>query len=253
MLDILILNVHILLEELYAEIIKTWNDLDVRFATSFAAVKPGGAVIFGPFATLASLSAARMHYPHEFIIVYDPQVANKPKRRLELFACGINMVAYEAKSILTILKRAVLGIGNSCGTLTCPVCGLSGLTEVELWHHCPAFHVNVPNKQLRSARCPICSICPDEPLQVHIHDRHYPPALMTREVEEVLSGKKSVLYSFSLVICRNPRTGLFLLCHEFSDLGFWLPGGAVDPGESLRAAAVRETLEEAGIQVELKG
>jgi 8-oxo-dGTP pyrophosphatase MutT (NUDIX family) len=28
--------------------------------------------------------------------------------------------------------------------------------------------------------------------------------------------------------------------------GFWLPGGAVDPRESLCAAAVRETKEEAG-------
>ena len=32
-----------------------------------------------------------------------------------------------------------------------------------------------------------------------------------------------------------------------------LPGGAVDPGESLTGAAVRETMEEAGIHVTLKG
>jgi 8-oxo-dGTP pyrophosphatase MutT (NUDIX family) len=36
-------------------------------------------------------------------------------------------------------------------------------------------------------------------------------------------------------------------------LGFWCPGGAVDPGESLSFAAKRETVEEAGIDIELKG
>jgi len=36
-------------------------------------------------------------------------------------------------------------------------------------------------------------------------------------------------------------------------IGFWLPGGAVDGGEGLMAAAKRETLEEAGIEVDIKG
>jgi len=40
---------------------------------------------------------------------------------------------------------------------------------------------------------------------------------------------------------------------EFANQGFWLPGGAVDPGESLTAAAVRETKEEAGIDITLVG
>ena len=45
------------------------------------------------------------------------------------------------------------------------------------------------------------------------------------------------------------------LIHIFawSPAGFWLPGGAVDGGESLTSAAKRETLEEAGIDIHLKG
>lgn len=61
------------------------------------------------------------------------------------------------------------------------------------------------------------------------------------------------LYNFSLVICRHPVTGKFLLCQEFANQGYWCPGGAVDCGETLTQAAKRETLEEAGIDVELKG
>ena len=40
---------------------------------------------------------------------------------------------------------------------------------------------------------------------------------------------------------------------ETKNRGWWLPGGRVDPGESFEKAALRETLEEAGIHVNLKG
>jgi 8-oxo-dGTP pyrophosphatase MutT (NUDIX family) len=61
------------------------------------------------------------------------------------------------------------------------------------------------------------------------------------------------LYNFSLVICRHPVTGKFLLCQEFANQGFWCPGGGVDAGELMSEAARRETLEEAGVDVQLKG
>lgn len=35
--------------------------------------------------------------------------------------------------------------------------------------------------------------------------------------------------------------------------GYWLPGGGLDEGETLRECGVRECLEEAGVHVELKG
>lgn len=87
-------------------------------------------------------------------------------------------------------------------------------------------------------------------LKVHIHYKHNP---LRSSGHATSSHNFTQLYSFSLVICRHPITNRFLLCQEFANQGFWCPGGAVDPGETLTVAAKRETLEEAGIDVELKG
>lgn len=40
-------------------------------------------------------------------------------------------------------------------------------------------------------------------------------------------------YNFALIICKHPRTNKYLLVQEFGSQGFWCPGGAVDPMESL--------------------
>lgn len=50
------------------------------------------------------------------------------------------------------------------------------------------------------------------------------------------------------------RRGDQVLLIERTDNGNWsMPGGALDPGESLPGCAVRETLEETGIVVEIVG
>jgi 8-oxo-dGTP pyrophosphatase MutT (NUDIX family) len=49
-----------------------------------------------------------------------------------------------------------------------------------------------------------------------------------------------------------PHEGRYLVVEE-RDGTFYLPAGRVEPGESLTAAAVRETAEEAGIAIELRG
>ena len=59
-------------------------------------------------------------------------------------------------------------------------------------------------------------------------------------------------YNFSLVICRN-ADGKYLAVNETKNRGWWLPGGWVDPGESFVEAAVRETKEEGGIDIKVKG
>jgi phosphatase NudJ len=59
-------------------------------------------------------------------------------------------------------------------------------------------------------------------------------------------------FCFSLVLVK--RGHRFLLVHERKhEQGWYLPAGRVEAGESFAMAAVRETREEAGIDVELEG
>lgn len=47
--------------------------------------------------------------------------------------------------------------------------------------------------------------------------------------------------------------GRFLAVNESRGRGWWLPAGFVEPGDDLMTAAIRETQEEAGIDVKLEG
>src|SRR5208337_3147666 len=55
------------------------------------------------------------------------------------------------------------------------------------------------------------------------------------------------------IIIEIPRQGIVLIQRANPPLGWALPGGFVDYGESLEAAACRESLEETGLKVELLG
>ncbi|MEX1366556.1 MAG: NUDIX domain-containing protein, partial [Nannocystaceae bacterium] len=59
-------------------------------------------------------------------------------------------------------------------------------------------------------------------------------------------------WTFALVVVRlGPR---FLLVQERKHGGTWyLPAGRIEPGETIAQGAVRETMEEAGIEVILDG
>jgi 8-oxo-dGTP pyrophosphatase MutT (NUDIX family) len=59
-------------------------------------------------------------------------------------------------------------------------------------------------------------------------------------------------WCFALVVVRLGHR--FLIVHERKHGQLWyLPAGRVEPGETFTAAAVRETLEEAGIAIALDG
>jgi len=83
------------------------------------------------------------------------------------------------------------------------------------------------------------------PFPVHLRNRHGPCGR-----GEVQKERSTGL--FAIVVVRRPD-GRFLMVQEFANSGFWVPGGQVDAGESLRAAVVRETEEEAGVAIELRG
>ena len=68
-----------------------------------------------------------------------------------------------------------------------------------------------------------------------------------------MARRATPTWFFAVVIARDSR-GRFLLVHERKHGGGWyFPAGRVEPGETLAQAAVRETREEAGIDVELTG
>ena len=187
----------------------------------------------------------RKQFQKTFLVIYNPNLMTNPSERLHLFDCGVNMISYDLESVLKVLHECVLFSNERNGSYKCCVCGLEDLTENELWYHLPTYHINVPNQRI-SNHCPICERSCHEPLQVHIHDHHGPN-------RRIIQNNSPLFYGFSLVVCRHPITGLYLLCQEFCNQGFWVPGGAVDPGETFIIAAKRETLEEAGIDIEIKG
>ena len=61
------------------------------------------------------------------------------------------------------------------------------------------------------------------------------------------------MHCFSLVVCRHPATRRWLAVEESKERGWWLPGGFVECGDGHYTTAIKETTEEAGIHVKLKG
>lgn len=67
-----------------------------------------------------------------------------------------------------------------------------------------------------------------------------------------MSRTASATWFFALVVVRMGDR--FLLVHERKHGQTWyLPAGRVEPGEALADAAIRETLEETGVNVALEG
>lgn len=59
-------------------------------------------------------------------------------------------------------------------------------------------------------------------------------------------------HNFAVVVCRH-NDGRWLAVRETNNRGWWLPAGLVDSGETFTQAAKRQSLEEAGMKVDLRG
>jgi len=139
----------------------------------------------------------------------------------------------------------------------CPLCSKKQ-TEDELWEHWNAEHY-IDNK---TYICPICIKEHDDKkpqgslswgYSNHLHHKHGPILNLTKLLALDTVSSKEPTHGFALVICRHPDKKRYLLVEEGCNNGWWLPAGRVDPGETFQKAAIRETLEEGGIMVDLKG
>lgn len=210
-----------------------------------------------------SIREFRKAYPRGFIAVISKEVQENPQaRQICTDDYGANMVDRSTSSqhFQEALKRVFRPLARKQQHrkerrgYQCPYCGLAPLTEDELWEHVPLYHINASNRSAASFPCPVCGVLPaqqGEYFQPHLHNAHGPPG--RGEGHSEYQEKAPHLYTFALVLCRRPADGKYLLVQEFGRSGYWLPGGRVDAGESLVRAAERETLEEAGVAVTIKG
>lgn len=152
---------------------------------------------------------------------------------------------HSLKQVLNIIgQRGFSGKGK----YQCPYCKMEGLTEDELWHHVPLYHVN--DQQKETITCPICNEDKRKNYLLHLRN-HHGPVIRGEIAPEYRDG--ILTHAFALVVVRRPTDNKFLVVQEAANSGFWLPGGRVEVGETLLEAAMRETKEEAGIEVDIKG
>lgn len=140
-----------------------------------------------------------------FICVYGESVGSSPFFRYWCFQKGVSMVTADAQAIHSVVT-ALHDDARITGRYTCPFCSKTGLTEDQLWRHCPLYHINEVNAP---RQCPICKYVSKRPFQVHMHNTHGPPG--RGDAISEFNIKDTVMYAFSLVICRHPVTKKFLL------------------------------------------
>lgn len=187
--------------------------------------------------------------PSLFRVVFSANLALplNPAARLKLAKSGAHMVSHVPSDISRELQA--LRDETLTGTLECPLCHKQGLTHAELWRHLPQYHINEKNVSLSKAPCPLCQVANKEALLPHFVESHPPPGTVNAH------APRSFLpfVSFGLCVIQRKSDQKFLVVQEYSNQGYWLPGGGIDSGEFPSVAAKRECLEEAGLEVELTG
>ncbi|KAN0053155.1 hypothetical protein ACTA71_006679 [Dictyostelium dimigraforme] len=171
-----------------------------------------------------------------------------------LFKNGCSLVTNEIKDVKESLKIVGTTSIDKSGDFKCTICYKSGfatnLSEDHLREHIFIFHCNCSLNDIENSipTCPICNINPMTRMGVHLHEVHGEKGVPT---ENQLSLSR--IYAFCLVVVRKKSNNTYLLVNEAAGRGYWLPGGKLNVNEALQQCAIRETKEETGIDIELKG
>ncbi|KAF2071026.1 hypothetical protein CYY_007647 [Polysphondylium violaceum] len=194
---------------------------------------------------------------YSFIIVFIKEEASNAAycatAMNKLIPHGANMVTQSVDVLINALQIISTTSILESGSYSCPICTEGGiatnLSQDHLREHVFLFHCAMPLHEIheKMPTCPICKEAPREPIGVHLHERHGPQGEKTEKEQSL-----STIYPFCLVICKR-KDGSFLLVNEAAGRGWWLPGGRTNIGESLQQCAIRETKEESGIDVAIKG
>lgn len=193
------------------------------------------------------VAQAKKLNPHIFCCYYSYTASTNAITRNSCTEVA-NMVTNDLKSLkeaLIIVKEFI----SHSGTYVCPLCKGGKLTEDELLRHTFLYHNQLTSSHLKQT-CPVCSV-PVDPLPVHLFNEHGPCGRKESTPEHDLKVRHT--YTFTLVVCRRKSDGKFLLVHEVCNWGWWLPGGRINKGEDLIQSAIRETKEEAGIDIKITG
>lgn len=260
------------------------------FSRPSASSSAAAASAADPFLSLLRMLSS--HAPLSFLVVLtaDARASEAAAWRWSCFESGgVHMMcsvaqASELTRAMQTLARIEAGrVCNDQSGFDCPMCRHTRLSEDALHAHCTLFHAN----SVQSSRllCPICRRADDNFL-VHFHNEHGPQGRGEGQTKQTMNaagvswtqpllrsltafsagllslfrlsvpneyGPPSALHAFALVVVRRPTDGKFLMVQEFASSGWWLPGGRVESGEPLTEAAVRETREEAGVDIQLRG